>query len=622
MSGDWRRALPAGGRGPRRRATIVVTLSALVILATLLVPPAPAGPPGLAEPTNGTAGGAGTDGPVGGSVDGGADGGVGVGVGGGSGGGADGDAGADASPGSGSGSRVVDGPPSTANRDAAGRAVARRIRRAHAAGVTGEGVTVGVVDVTGFDTAHPALSDRVRGARAFAPGDDVANGGRNDHGTAAAVTVARVAPDASLYLATFDRPAGFQRAVEWLVARGADVVVAPVAAYGAADDGSSLTARVAANATAAGATVVVPTGNLARGHWEGPYRPAPDGAHRFGDDEGTTRTWLQPPDAGGFRTTGHLTAWLSVDVLGGDARGPAPDDGPADGSPSAGPGSGPSGPGGLAPDLELALYRANATGARVVATSEPATGPGVDGERLAADLQPGQHYLVVRPDGVDNGSGRSGVDTPAGLGGVDGVDAEDVRIEVASPSHDLSRRRSAGSLVAPATGDAGGLVAVGAATSNGTPAAYSSRGPTADGRLGVDVVATTTLWPAPGSDDGSGAAGAGTSAAAATVGGTVALVRAANPSLSPARVELLVRATAADVPPPGPDVAAGYGGIDPWRAVRRARRLPGGAAASAGAGPPREGGDRSNDDRGVGGAVAVATGNASTVDAVDEPGES
>lgn len=500
MSRDWRRA--AGrGRGPSRRALVVAGVAAAVVLASLVVPAAPLGTADGPTPGDGVEAATPTDA-----------------------GGCDGsDAGADGVVGRSDGDGVATGD------------VAAAVRRAHAAGVTGEGVTVGVVDVTGFDTGHPVLSDRVRAARAFAPGDGVFNGGRNDHGTATAVTVARVAPDADLYLATFDRPAGFERAVEWLTGRGVDVVVAPVAAYGAPDDGTSSTARVAAEAARAGAVVVAPTGNLGRGHWEGPYRPVARGHHRFGDDAGTGRTWLKPPEADGFRTGGRLTAWLSVSVA---------DEGEPSGEDA-----------GVPPELELALYRANDTAARLVATSEPADGLGAGGERLTADLRPGQHYLVVRPTG---GAGEPSL-----------PDGEAVRVEVSSPTHDLSRRRSGGSIVAPAADPTGGVVAVGAVAPDGRVAAYSSRGPTADGRLGVDVVAPATLTAGATADRDV----AGTSSAAAVAGGTAALVRSAAPSLSPLRVELLLRSSAADVAPSGPDVAAGHGRLAPWRAVQRARHL-------------------------------------------------
>jgi hypothetical protein len=404
-----------------------------------------------------------------------------------------------------------------------------QLRRLHANGVTGAGVDVGVVDVTGFDVDDPAIDGQVRAARSFAPDGGVADGGRSRHGTAVAATVAATAPDARLTLATFDRPAGFARAVAWLVDRDVDVIVAPVAVYGAAGDGTSTTARAAARAARAGVVVVAPTGNLAGGHWGGRSRPGPDGRLRFGPRDGPTRLWLSPPARAGDRTRGRLTAWLSVPRRqGSDDSLVAGADAPAGSS------------------LELVVYRANASGSRVVATSTPApeVGPGI--ERLRADLRPGQHYLAVR-----GGAGAR----------------PETRLTVASPTHDLSPARPAGSVVAPATARAGGVLAVGA-TGPGGVAGYSSRGPTADGRLGVDVVGSTARWPAVGAD-----AGAGTSAAAASVGGTVALVRGATPGLAPAEVELVVRSTARDVGRVGPDVAAGHGRVQPRPAVRRARAV-------------------------------------------------
>ena len=73
----------------------------------------------------------------------------------------------------------------------------------HAAGITGESVDVGVVDVTGFDPDHEALSGQVTATRSFGRGESIRNAGHNDHGTAAASLVARTAPDADLHLATF-----------------------------------------------------------------------------------------------------------------------------------------------------------------------------------------------------------------------------------------------------------------------------------------------------------------------------------------------------------------------------------------------------------------------------------
>nr|WP_095757632.1 type VII secretion-associated serine protease mycosin [Streptomyces xinghaiensis] len=62
--------------------------------------------------------------------------------------------------------------------------------------------------------------------------------------------------------------------------------------------------------------------------------------------------------------------------------------------------------------------------------------------------------------------------------------------------------------------------------------------------------------------------GWGTSAAAAFVSGSAALVRSAHPGLSPAQVKKLLEDTARDSPPGGRDDALGRGMVDPAAAIR------------------------------------------------------
>lgn len=297
----------------------------------------------------------------------------------------------------------------------------------HAAGITGSNVTIGVVDVTGFDADHPELADRVVESRSFAPGERVDNRGRNSHGTAAASLVARTAPESDLYLASFDTVDGYERAVEWLVSEDVDVVVAPVAFYGKPDDGTSRVASVAEQATQRGVVFVAPVGNLGRGHWTGRYRPVGDGVHRFEDG---TRNYLRP--VGGQ----NLRLWLSWD------RQHASEDYTAE------------------------LYWTNGTARRLVARSQPFPGDDVPNERIVAQLDEGSYY--VRVTGPQN-------ETAANL-------------TLESPTHTLQIRTRAESIAAPAS--APGVLAVGAYDrEHERVAPLSSAGPTRDGRVGVDVVA-------------------------------------------------------------------------------------------------------------------------------------
>jgi hypothetical protein len=386
------------------------------------------------------------------------------------------------------------------------------LERLHASGVTGEGVTVAVVGVTGFDTDHPALAGRVVEARSFASGETVRNGGRTTHGTAAASLVARTAPDADLYLASFDTADGFRRAVSWALREEVDVVVAPVEFYGVPGDGSSGVADAARLAAAHGATFVASAGNLGRGHWSGQFDPDAAGRHEFPDGP---RNYLL--DGDGRRAT----LWLSWSGSGAGATNT----------------SNPT-------DFALELYRIDGTGPRLVAESRPYAGDSVPNERIVARIDPaGTYYYVLR-----------GPRSAAGT-----------RVEVSSSTHAFQFRERAGSVVAPATAEA--AVSVGAYDPrDGRVEPFSSAGPTTDGRPGVDVVAPDRLRAA-GEPDGL----VGSSAAAPYAAGVVALLLDAGGELPPETVERLLETTARDVGPDGIDPVAGHGLLAPERAVDAAR---------------------------------------------------
>jgi subtilisin family serine protease len=311
------------------------------------------------------------------------------------------------------------------------------LRSLHDRGVTGENVSVGVVDVTGFDTGDPAVAEQTVAARAFAPGETVANDGRTDHGTAAASLVTATAPDADLYLASFDTPAGYRRAVAWLLREDVDVLVAPVAFYGRAGDGSSAVARVTRAAAENGVVVVAPAGNLGRSHWDGTFTPTTAGRHRFDDG---TRTRL----VGDGR---EVRLWLSWRA--GDRR----------------------------RDFDLELYRVGADGSTLVARSRPYSGDDTPNERIVTRVRPNATHVVV-VSGPANASG-----TP---------------LELVSPTHELGTRDRSRSVVAPAT--AAPVLTVGAYDPRRDRVEpFSSAGPVA-GRPGVDVVAPDRLRVAGRSD--------------------------------------------------------------------------------------------------------------------------
>ncbi|MGQ4555394.1 S8 family serine peptidase [Halobellus sp. GM3] len=393
------------------------------------------------------------------------------------------------------------------------------ISRVHEAGITGDGVRTAVIDPTGFDPSHTALDGAIEDIRQFGPEAAVVDG--TSHGTAAAASVVRLAPDARLSLASFQRTDGFLAAIEWARRGGADVILAPVAAHGTAATPRSDVFESVRRAVEAGCAFVSPTGNAALGHWEGPR------AALVGDSPGTRRRLRVRPLPGSDAVAGRLVAWLVAD--------------PA-----------------IETELTLALLRAVDSGSRwnLVALSQS-----VDsrvGQRLVADLADDEYALVVRPAG--RGSPGQGP-----IGGRNGAD-DTRRVEVVTPTHALSPSRSLGSIAAPAT--VPGVVGVGVTAppdgdSPGAVAPYSGRGPTPRGDVGVDVVAPPSPWVGDGEP--------GTSAAAARTAGAAALVLDAAPRLGPEGVAEVLRASAGDVGRPGRDLASGSGRLDVVAAVQRAR---------------------------------------------------
>ena len=398
------------------------------------------------------------------------------------------------------------------------------VGRVHELGITGGGIHIAVLDPTGFDPTHDALSGRITDIRQFGAERAVAEG--TTHGTAAAAAVSSVAPDARLSLASFRETGEFRAAVGWAEANGADVILAPVAAHGAVPSPRSPVVSAARNAVEAGCVVVAPTGNAALGHWQAPSAALADSG---ADDR---RFRLRPmPDAD--TVAGRFVAWLVTDP---SIRG----------------------------EVTLSLLRAVGGAPEdrwdLIAVSRPVEGRA--GRRLTADLAAGEYALVVRFTDAESATDSDPT----------------ARVEVTTPTHALASPRPLGSIAAPAS--APGVVGVGvldreadrrdtipagdgSGTATGVVTPYSGRGPTVRGRTGVDVVAPPRPWDAAGEP--------GTSAAAARTAAAAALVLDARPGLDPAGVTRVLRASAGDVGRPGRDLSAGWGRLDIVAAVQRAR---------------------------------------------------
>lgn len=118
--------------------------------------------------------------------------------------------------------------------------------------------------------------------------------------------------------------------------------------------------------------------------------------------------------------------------------------------------------------------------------------------------------------------------------------------------------------------DSVGVFTVGAALSNGEPAAFSSRGPTGDGRLKPDALALGVGVSAAALDGDGFLLARGTSAASALTAGAAALLVEAFPSASPAEMMNALRMTASNAD--APDNRSGYGVLNAAGAYEHLRR--------------------------------------------------
>ena len=132
-------------------------------------------------------------------------------------------------------------------------------------------------------------------------------------------------------------------------------------------------------------------------------------------------------------------------------------------------------------------------------------------------------------------------------------------------------------ITAPA--DAPGVVTVGAVDSRDSLAAFSSRGPAADGRVKPDLVAPGVGLVAADIRGGGYSRSRGTSFAAPLVSGVCALLLQTQPDWDPARVLEALRETATDLGPAGPDTLYGWGLVNALEASAVSVSRPTAAAA-------------------------------------------
>lgn len=354
------------------------------------------------------------------------------------------------------------------------------------AGMLGRGARIAVVD-TGFDGYWNLLGKELPPqptVRSFRADGDITGGG-DLHGTAVAEVIYDVAPEASLYLVNFATEVELGAAVEWLTVQGVQVISSsvgwPGTAYG---DGTGTINEMVKRAESRGVVWVQAAGNFGQTHWSGLFAdPDGNGFHNFaGADEGNTVTLrrAKPTEERVFRVEIFLT-WDDWDCL--------------------------------CQDYDLFLFKGDGVVAQSTAFQN-------------GKAPPVEHIVYTTAATGDYWIGIQRF-RAARRAKLDLVVTIDYNLEHKAPQE---------SLVVPA--DSPLALTIGAVEAGTLDLrAYSSQGPTKDGRIKPNLVAAdhvTTVTYGPRGFPG-------TSASAPYVAGAAALVKGARPGLSPAQVRALLQ---------------------------------------------------------------------------------
>jgi subtilisin family serine protease len=411
----------------------------------------------------------------------------------------------------------------------------------HAAGMSGAGVKVGIIDAFFGYQASQARGDLPASVVPvdFCPSLGGFPGGNDDHGTAVSEIVHEMAPGAQLYLLCVGTEVEFAEAALYAIENGISIVNCSCAFFnvgrgdGTGTDFSNHPAAhvdfpdLAVEAARTGNVLpVIAAGNSRQQHWSGVFADLDaNGTNNFaGADESINVPVVNP---------GLHCFYLKWDDWPRSTQ-----------------------------NFDLYAYR-DPSQAPIAVSSNPQNGaPGQTPteEFCPVVSTPGVVHLVIRR--------VSGTAAP--------------RFDLFSDNADLGEHVTPGSLTQPA--DSPFALAAGAfCWQSGALEDFSSVGPTIDGRIKPDLVApnnvsTGVYGPFPGCAALTGFAG--TSASAPHAAGAAALVKQAFPGFNADQLQSFLEARAVDAAPAGKDNLTGAGLLNVG-AVPTSQ--PGGAGQS---GPP------------------------------------